>query len=109
MTIEDATTKNRDDARLAMRVLSRAIHIRETHRDGIHAVHARVIREIVFGAQLRDAVRRLRILGIVLDVRRVDEIAIERAARRREHKARFLTAAALTQGLDEIERANDVD
>ena len=55
----------------------------------VEPVHAAVVREVVLDRELRDRVRRLGILLEVLEVRRRREVAVERAARRREDDARL--------------------
>src|SRR5690348_960506 len=107
--IENAAAEDGDDSRLAMRILPRTVDIREAHRGSVHAVDTGVIREIILGAQLRDAVWRLGVLREVLDVRRIDEIAVQRAAGGGEDETRALASPALPEGFDQVQRAADVD
>ena len=107
--IEDATAKDGDHPSLTMRVLSRTVHVGIPHHGCVHPVYARIVREVVLGAQLRDAVWRLGVLRIVLDVGRLDEISIQCSARGGEDKACPRATPTLPQRLDEVQCAADVD
>ena len=104
--IEDAVAEDRDDAGLAVRILARAIDVREAQRDGVEAVHARVVAEVVLDGELRDAIRGLRRAAGALRRRDLGAVAVERAAGGREHESRARRARA--DRLEEVERAVDV-
>src|SRR5690349_24101017 len=78
--VENAAAENRDDTGLAVRVLAWSVDVAESHGDRFLPMHASVVREIKLDAQLRDRVRRFRILRIGLEIRRRIEIAIEHSA-----------------------------
>src|ERR1035437_3533641 len=104
--VEESLAEDRDDAGLPAWVLSRTVDVRVAQRDGIEAVGASVVGEVVLDAEFRYAVRRLGILGRFLRARRSARVTVDGAARRREDHARAMRCVA--GGLEEIDRSDDV-
>jgi hypothetical protein len=69
-------------------------------------MNASVISEIVLDRELRNGVRRLRILLEVLEVRRRGVVPVERPSRRSEHDASL--RRVLAHRLEQVERAENV-
>ena len=60
LVAEQLAREDRDDARLAVRVLARAVHVGQRERGVLEAADRAVVVEVVADGLLRDAVRRLR-------------------------------------------------
>ena len=103
--IEEATAEDRDDARFAVRILARTVHVAEAKRARVESVHARVVREYA-PRELRDRVRRLGILWRRLAVGGVVEIAVHRATR--ATRIRRASCADCAHRLEQVQRADDV-
>ncbi len=106
-SLEDAVAEDRDHAGFAVRILSRAVDVGVAQGNGVEAVDAGVIPEVVLHRQLGDPVGRLGILGHRLDRRHRHEVAVDRAAGRGEDDARRVARRA--HRLQQVERADDVD
>jgi hypothetical protein len=104
--IEDAIAEDRHHPCLAVWVLSRPVHIAVAQCDGIEAVHARIVGEIILHRQLRDPVWRFRIFRQCLRAWRRIEIPVQRTAGGRKDHARRILAGVYRA--HEIERTENI-
>src|ERR1700685_52629 len=87
LAVEDFAAENRDDARLTVRVLARAVHIAESQRQVIDAVLDLVKKQVRLGRQLGDTVRTHRAFRMLLGARKLVLLAVNRAAARSKDHA----------------------
>ena len=107
LTGQQPRREDRHDARLAVRVLPRPVHVRESERRELDLVQLAVGDEVVVARLLRHAIRRQRMLRVRLldgQVARVD-VAVDRAAARGVDD---LAAAGGTGRFEDVQRAHRV-
>src|SRR4051812_10741586 len=80
--VENPAAEDRHHTGLTVRVLTRTVHVAVAQRHRVEAMYTAVVGEIQLHAQLRDRVRRLRILRKGLAVGRLDEVAVQHSTRR---------------------------
>ncbi len=101
---EQFLAKDRDDARLTMRILPRAVDVRVAEGDGREAVLTGIKLEVPFADPLRDPVGAHRIGGRRLRSRS-RHVAIEHATARGEHDP---LAAGLHGGIEHIDTGSPI-
>ncbi len=105
LVAHDAAGEDRDDARLAARVLARAVDVAEAQDRVLRRVQPVEQAHVLLGAQLGGAVRRLRLAGGGLGRRPRGVRAVDGAAGGGEHHPR----ADVERGLQHVDGARHVD
>ncbi len=105
LACEHAMREDRDDPRLTVRVLARAVDIAVPERHRLQPVQPRKRREVVLRGELGGAIRRGRQLRGRLDQRELARVAVHRAPGRSEHHPAH---TAHPGALQQVEQAQDI-
>ena len=107
--VDGRGAEHRDHARLAARVLARAVDVGQPQDEAPTARAAGVVLDVALGGRLGHGVRRSGLRRRGLGRRDHVRVAVDRAAGRGQHEARGAASAALLEhgrGADDVERAS---